>query len=131
MNKTINEVIFHSEYDDRTWSQLVAEVKSHYFAFAFDVAVRRNLSAAYAKHIAKNPTKKNYSSRAGSLIKRHVGIRAVIAKTKAMIQQPEVSNFQVIWSKIVSKSGEEARAANQYDAVLKSLELIGKHKGMF
>jgi len=74
-----------AEYAGWTIKQLAESMESQHYGFALVAGHTMNYGRAYESQVAKNGGRhgRHYSGDAAALIKRHSGVRAVIAKIRA------------------------------------------------
>ena len=77
------DVTCPEKYQGWSLAELTSQVEAHHYGFACEFVHTGIKSKAYARHVAKDPNRKNCASPAGALIKSNAGVRAVIAKAHA------------------------------------------------
>lgn len=83
MSNTTKDVPCPHQYENWSIQQLAGEMKPHHYGFALVAGHTRKHSRAYGNHVAQGDNRRNHSTAAAYLIKRHPGVRAVISKVRA------------------------------------------------
>jgi len=123
------------QYLKWTIDQLAHEMKPQHYAFALEAGYTGIHSRAYGNHVARegsNP--RSYSGAAADLIRRHPGVRAVIAKVRVERVQSieyDMDNKVSTWIVEMRRLGEVASEHKQMGPAIRALELIAKVLGLF